>query len=173
MIALSVWCRMENDLVKVLEQIKTNIGEDVFLNSNRMNGLLSDLLPSARRDRKIILRIIDAGVMKSFLEEDIARAIGLLRSFLYDEEFMASERAEFYISVLTEVFDHDRSSSLETVKSDNIINNSVSENRLLSGKEKQQAASSGSAYGSQRKRENMAPEKYVNPELFMTYGTCP
>ena len=50
MIALSVWYRMENDLVKVLEQIKTNIGEDVFLNSNRMNGLLSDLLPSAKRD---------------------------------------------------------------------------------------------------------------------------
>ena len=153
---------MENDLVKALEQIKTNIGEDVFLNSNRMNGLLSDLLPSARRDRKIILRIIDAGVMKSFLEEDIARAIGVLRTFLYDEEFMASERAEFYISVLAEVFDHDRSSSIETGKSDNIINNSVSENRLLSGKEKQQAASSGSAYGAQRKRGNMAPEKYVN-----------
>ena len=113
---------MENDLVKVLEQIKTNIGEDVFLNSYLMNGLLSDLLPSARRDRKIILRIIDAGVMKSFLEEDIARAIGLLRSFLYDEEFMSSERAEFYISVLAEVFDHDRSSSIETGKSDNIIN---------------------------------------------------
>ena len=47
--------------------------------------------------------------MKSFLEEDIARAIGLLRSYLYDEEFMSSERAEFYISVLAEVFDYDRS----------------------------------------------------------------
>ena len=41
---------MENDLVNALEQIKTNIGVEVFINSNRMKGLLSDLLPSAKRD---------------------------------------------------------------------------------------------------------------------------
>ena len=116
-----VWYKMENDLVKVLKEIKTDIGVEAFLNSKRMNTLLSVLLPSATRDRKIITRIIDAGMMKSFLDEDVARAIGLLRSYLYDEEFMQAERAEFYINVLAEVFDYDTSDSIETGKSDRCI----------------------------------------------------
>ena len=99
---------MENGLVNALSIIKTKFGIETFADSKRMNGLLADLLPSSSKDRKIVIRIIDEGIMQELLENRNERGFGRLKDYLYDEEYMRPERAEYYLDVFATVLDYDR-----------------------------------------------------------------
>ena len=110
---------MDNDLVKALITIKDRMGVEVLADSHRMTALLADLAPGLVRDRKIIIRMIDAGVMGEFVSGDIPKAMGRAKTYFYDEEFMSTERAEYYLDVLSSVFGYTRTDRVE-IKKENV-----------------------------------------------------
>ena len=71
-----------NDLSEVLKAIVEQTGEETFNNPEKLNGVMADLAPELKRDRKIIVRMAEAGIISNFLGEDMPKAIAITKHYL-------------------------------------------------------------------------------------------
>ena len=99
------------DLESVLKFIKDRWGAEVFINSERVAGLLGDLAPELRNERAMVVRLSKNGILSDFIKNSHAdaetkkRLIAKFSVILIESEYVIENVAEKYLKIMASVFD--------------------------------------------------------------------
>ena len=101
----------KTDLLSTLNYIKSEYGTACF-KDGKVIAFLSDLAPSLKREKSLLKKLVDKGLMKEIVENASAdeitqrRIIFKTRSFLEDDELIHPDAVEHHISILAKAFNY-------------------------------------------------------------------
>ena len=115
------------DFESVLKFIMDRWGAEVFLKSERVAGLLSDLAPELRRERDMVVRLSKNGILPDFIKNSHAdeatkkRLIAKFANILIESEYVREEVAVEYLKMMASVFDWEIEFSVKNTIADKSV----------------------------------------------------
>lgn len=133
-----------NDLKSTLMYIKVRFGTEPFMRNGRVVALLFDLAPELNKERNMIERFSNLGILEEFATTDAAnnglqkRVIAKSFTVLTEEEYILPNIVNEYINILAEVFgwseraNNSEKEKISTEKSSgNVVDNKSSADNLI------------------------------------------
>ena len=100
----------QNDLKSTLTYIKIQFGVETLCDSKHLFAYLADLAPTLTKERKMIQRLLNIGVLEDFSKTDTSdealekRTLAKWSLKLTEEEYIIPEIVNQYLDILAEVF---------------------------------------------------------------------
>lgn len=136
---------------KILKAIVTASGPGIYVNNNRFIALINDCLADFEKERRLLVNMINAGILRGMVEEnDHKIAILRAKSTMQTDCFIIENAAEFVVACFTYILGWTYDSSLR-------VSNPAEKEK----KEKEKAEKKAKKEAKKEKAASINPEEKV------------